>query len=177
MPDDAVRRKSLQIGRGLKEYFQKWQKAGDICVYGYYPCRKEVSLFDLYEWLIEQEIPLAFPRVSGEHMEFYQVYSMQEFEEGAFHIMEPAKCCKLASFENAFCLVPGSVFDRSGNRYGYGKGYYDRYFFLHKDLYRIGVAYEDQIESQIPSEITDVKMQALATETGILFLEEESIWN
>lgn len=110
-------------------------------------------------------------------MEFYRVHSMQDFKEGAFHIMEPGKHCRQAEFEPVFCLVPGSVFDKRGNRYGYGKGYYDRYFSRHRNLYRIGIAYETQIETQIPSEYCDVKMHALATENGILFLEEESIWN
>ena len=177
MSEEMVLAKSSRISQRLLQYFQKQQAAGDICVYGYYPCRKEVSLLPLYDWLLDKKIPLAFPRVSGDYMEFYQVHSMQDFKEGAFRIMEPDRNCSRAEFEPAFCLVPGSVFDKSGNRYGYGKGYYDRYFSRHKNLYRIGVAYEAQIETQIPSERCDVKMHALATENGILFLEEESIWN
>lgn len=177
MSKETAFKKSLQISEKLREYFFVRQMSGDICVYGYYPCQKEVSLFPLYDWMLEQKIPLAFPRVSGDNMEFYQVHSMQDFEEGAFHIMEPAEGLRLAESEYAFCMVPGSAFDRLGNRYGYGKGYYDRYFSVHRNLYRIGVAYENQIEERIPSERFDVKMQALATETGILCLEEESKWN
>ena len=175
--EERVLASSRQISQRLQEYFQKQRAAGNICIYGYYPCGKEVSLLPLYDWLLDQKIPLAFPRVSGEHMEFYQVHSMQDFKEGAFHIMEPVEKCRLAEFEHVFCLVPGSVFDRGGNRYGYGKGYYDRYFSRHKNLYRIGIAYEIQVEMQIPTECCDVNMHALAMENGILFLEEESIWN
>ncbi len=136
-------------------------------VYGYYPHGSEVSLLALYEWLLAETIPVAFPRVSGETMEFYRVPSLQAFQTGAFNIKEPVFGLAQAGFERAFCLVPGSVFDRTGNRYGYGKGYYDRYFSRCPNLYRMGIAYEMQVEERIPAERYDMKMQALATETGV----------
>lgn len=169
MSKETVKELSEKISRNLQEYFDKQTELKICGVYGYYPHGNEVSLMVLYMWLLERQIPLAFPRVSGDTMEFYQVTSMHDFDEGAFHIMEPKEHCRLAKMENAICLVPGSVFDNSGNRYGYGKGYYDRYFDLHKELMRIGIAYQLQIESTIPAEETDVKMHGLATEAGLKF--------
>ncbi len=159
---------SEQICKNLQEYFAGQKK--DLKrrgVYGYYPFGAEVSLIRLYVWLLGEEIPLAFPRVSGDTMEFYRIASMEEFEKGAFGIYEPAVGCRLAGLCEAACLVPGSVFDRMGNRYGYGKGYYDRYFLRCSNLYRIGIAYEMQVKERIPAEGHDIKMQALATERGI----------
>lgn len=160
---------SLKISKILQEYFAVQKELQVLGVYGYYPLGNEVSLLHLYTWLLKQQVPLAFPRVSGDTMEFYQVTSFDAFSEGAFHILEPVKECRKAAYEKAFCLVPGSVFDENGNRYGYGKGYYDRYFSVHKGLRRIGIAYEMQVENQIPAEQTDIRMQMLATETGIRF--------
>ena len=161
---------SSKISQNLIKYFHRdltaCQKKG---VYGYYPHRSEVSLMELYAWLSEQRIPLAFPVVNGSAMEFYQVDSMEDFVPGAFGIMEPFNRSLKAEFKNAVCLVPGSVFDRTGNRYGYGKGYYDRYFSIHEGVYRIGVAYAAQVEAQIPAERCDVKMHALVTEDGMEF--------
>ncbi len=93
----------------------------------------------------------------------------EDFEEGAFHIMEPRRSCSRADFSEAVCLIPGSVFDRKGNRYGYGRGYYDRYVSLHPNLYRMGIAYGEQVEDEILPERCDVPVHALATEEGILF--------
>lgn len=45
--------------------------------------------------------------------------------------------------------MPGLVFDRKGNRYGYGGGYYDRYFARFPKLSRMAVAFEGQIEEQL----------------------------
>lgn len=169
LPEAEAERLSSVICKNLTGFFYSNGQLKSLGAYGYYPYGKETSLVLFYEWLLENEVPLAFPRVSGETMEFYQVFSMDEFEEGAFHIMEPKESCKQALFERAFCFVPGSVFDRAGNRLGYGKGYYDRYFAKHKDLYRVGIAYESQIEEEIPSKEGDIAMQALATENGIRF--------
>ena len=169
LSETDMERLSAEISKYLKGFFYSNGQLKSLGAYGYYPHGREASLILFYEWLLENEVPLAFPKVSGETMEFYQVFSMDEFEEGAFHIMEPKESCKKATFERAFCFVPGSVFDRAGNRLGYGKGYYDRYFAEHKDLYRIGIAYESQIEEEIPSEKGDIAMHALATENGIRF--------
>ena len=167
MPQILRRQYDSVICENLKAYVK--QRGGEFLkrgAYGYYPHGSEVNLIGLYNWLLAQNIPMAFPRVFGEAMEFYQIPSMDAFETGAFGIQEPVFRSKQAGFNQAFCFVPGSVFDRSGNRYGYGKGYYDRYFGSHPGLYRIGVAYGIQVRAQIPCGQYDIKMHALMTEEG-----------
>lgn len=173
LTENMIKKLSATIIQTVKRYLQQQSDLKSRGVYGYYPHGKEVSFMELYTWLLKEQIPLAFPRVSGDTMEFYQVTSMEDFMEGAFHIMEPAENCRQADFEQAFCLVPGTVFDLTGNRYGYGKGYYDRYFDIHKELYRIGAAYNMQVEENIPAEKTDVKMQILVTEKNFWHFTEQ----
>lgn len=164
---------SHNICRNLKRFFEQNRGFLDHGVCGYYPLGKEASLFPLYEWLLQEGVSLAFPKTSGDAMEFYQVSSMADFAVGAYHIMEPLACCMAEGFDEACCLVPGSVFDRKGGRFGYGKGYYDRYFSLHNRMRRIGVAYESQVEDEIPTECHDVKMQMLVTERTMYFFTSE----
>lgn len=163
----AAEQLSAKISAYSREYLIGQDHLQEHGVFGYYPLKKEVSLLHLYAWLLAEHVPLSFPRVCGDTMEFYQITSMEDFTEGAFHIMEPQMKCPVADFPKAYCFVPGSVFDLTGNRYGYGKGYYDRYFAQHEKLIRIGTAYEMQVEEWIKAEETDVKMQFLITETGI----------
>ena len=170
LSQEIVQQLSAKISQNLRQYLAAQSDIKSHGVYGYYPHGNEVSLLEIFAWMLEQQIPLAFPRVSGNTMEFYQVTSMEEFSQGAFHIMEPVQTCRQVDFQQAYCLVPGSVFDEMGNRYGYGKGYYDRYFDIHKNLYRIGIAYEIQLEKEIPAEETDVKMQMLITENRRMFI-------
>lgn len=174
MSEEETALLSAKICRNILKCFSEHREFIQHGIYGYYPHGKEVSLIGLYHWILEQKIPLAFPRVSGMDMEFYQVRSMEEFSEGSFHIMEPEQNCPLAVWDTSICLVPGSVFDKQGNRYGYGKGYYDRYFDGHQQLCRIGVAYEQQIEDRILTEPTDIKMDAVVTEDAWHFAHHSS---
>lgn len=64
-------------------------------------------------------------------------------------------------------LVPGVAFDASGNRVGYGKGFYDRFL---KDVPRRGrfaLAYRFQVLGSVPSLETDIKVGSIVTETGV----------
>lgn len=61
-------------------------------------------------------------------------------------------------------LVPGVVFDKNGNRYGYGKGYYDRYFARFPKLYKVGIAYAHQMEESLAVAEWDIRMDSVYTE-------------
>ncbi len=54
-------------------------------------------------------------------------------------------------------IIPGVAFDKSGNRLGRGRAYYDK---LLTDLqaYKIGVCFSFQLFDAIPQEPTDIKM-------------------
>lgn len=136
MRNDMPREERLALSDIISIHAQKLiklpQKNGHkVRVYGYYPLGSEVSLIPFYKFLLKGEVPLAFPRVQGMSMDFYQVFSLDDLKEGAFHVMEPDNACKKAEWEYALCFTPGSAFDREGGRFGYGKGYYDRYFEKH----------------------------------------------
>ena len=64
-------------------------------------------------------------------------------------------------------IVPGSVFDKQGNRIGYGAGYYDKFFSsLKKDIIKIGLCYDFQVIDSVPSSSYDVPMDYIITESG-----------
>ena len=63
-------------------------------------------------------------------------------------------------------VSPGVVFTPTGSRYGYGKGFYDRYFARYAKLNRFALAYENQLEPELEVLDTDIKMQRIYTETG-----------
>lgn len=94
---------------------------------------------------------------------------MGELTPGAFAIPEPpadAECAR--SDELDLVLVPGVAFDFSGNRIGYGKGFYDRFL---KDIprhVRFGLAYRFQVLESVPSHETDVKIGRIITEDGAI---------
>ncbi|HXH55206.1 MAG TPA: 5-formyltetrahydrofolate cyclo-ligase [Gammaproteobacteria bacterium] len=67
-------------------------------------------------------------------------------------------------------LVPLVAFDEKGQRLGMGKGYYDRTFAFHKidpnsKPFLLGIAYDLQKISELPSEAWDIPLDGVATET------------
>lgn len=92
-----------------------------------------------------------------------------QLEPGCFGILEPEKM--LAAADPATidaALIPGSVFDQTGGRFGYGGGFYDR--FLSRDApqaFRIGLAYTLQLIDRVPTEAHDQLMDILVTEEQI----------
>lgn len=133
----------------------------------YYPLGNEVRLNKVVEQAWQDGKKTFFPKVQGDNMEFYEISDFSQLEEGYFHVMEPVKT-KVGNGEPKLVLVPGVVFDQEGNRAGYGKGYYDRYFAAHPDCLRLGTAYEMQLVQNLPTEPQDIRMQYLVTEKGII---------
>ena len=86
-----------------------------------------------------------------------------------------------ASDENKriLVLVPGVAFDVTGNRMGYGGGYYDRFLMDIDDslnsvsrdetlVTKAGVGYDYQIVDEIPVEKYDVRMDMIVSEARII---------
>ena len=66
-------------------------------------------------------------------------------------------------------ITPGVAFDRDKNRVGFGRGYYDRFFAIHKNAKKIAIAFEKQIiEEGIETTEYDMKVDVLITEDNII---------
>jgi 5-formyltetrahydrofolate cyclo-ligase len=112
------------------------------------------------------------PLVEGDVMEFYQVSDESDFTEGYKGIPEPKADNKhqYVPCKEDFMIIPGTVFDREGNRIGYGKGFYDKYL---SDVFTgqtAAIAFSFQVieNGNIPAEETDVKMSYIVTEKEII---------
>lgn len=63
-------------------------------------------------------------------------------------------------------LVPGLGFSLKGERLGRGKGFYDRYLESFKGI-KVGICYECQISTELPTEAHDQKVNFIITEKNI----------
>ena len=83
--------------------------------------------------------------------------SHAHLKRGPYGVKEPAeeRCVPLSMLQ--LIIVPGVAFDKKGNRLGRGKGYYDRLLQkLPKTTQSIGLAFDFQILSSVPSHAHDV---------------------
>lgn len=144
-----------------------WYTACTV-LYGYYPLGKEVDCLPVLRQALADGKTVALPRTEEHYrMNFYRITSLEDVTEGNFHVMEPKEACELCMKTTGVVLTPGVVFDGTGGRYGYGKGYYDRYFARYPGLLRIGLAYEHQLEETLPLQSTDIRMNWVITDGRI----------
>lgn len=109
--------------------------------------------------LLEETVgkTLLLPRVvSDSDMELRIYTGPSDLERGAFGIMEP--CGTLFTDYDSIdvAVIPGMAFDRSGNRLGRGKGYYDRMLARVRHAYKIGLCFDFQVVGEVPTEPTDI---------------------
>lgn len=143
----------------------------------YAPIRNEVETEEIYCMAKAFQKNIYYPKVLGTEMEFYRMDETTELELSKYGILEPVpESTDLYNPEDddmIFVVMPGAVFDREGNRIGYGGGYYDKY--LHrlgdrvnpKQICKVAVAYECQLVESglIEQETHDIKMDYVITES------------
>ena len=106
-------------------------------------------------------------------MEFYPVTSWEGLAEGSFRILEPTDTrCGVVPGNTTVVCVPGIAFSNHGDRIGMGKGYYDRYLSRYPQLYKIGLAYELQMEYSWTPDVCDIAMDLLITEIREVQIDE-----
>ena len=140
----------------------------------YMPVRSEVETQGIYQAAQRLGKKIYYPRVNGQQMEFYLINEMTEFDISAFGIKEPKPTIafELNDEDEVLIIVPGVVFDRRGNRIGYGGGYYDKYLHWMEHvsargkISKVAVAYACQIveDGLIKNEVHDVQTDYIITE-------------
>lgn len=118
---------------------------------------------------------VALPVVSGTQLRLSLVRDFhQDLAPGVWGILEPKadRARWLKPQDISLAIVPGVAFDLEKYRLGYGKGYYDRLLQEMPQAYKIGLAYELQVVSQLPRSSCDVGVDGVITESrkiGISF--------
>lgn len=131
-------------------------------------------------------------------MSFYKISALTDLQAGYQGIPEPRDCPEnafstwIAGRKNvtARMLLPGAVFDRKGNRIGYGGGFYDRWLDKweherrigeegkNRKLEKIGLSYELQV---LPSDVTgggrEIPTEPFDWKVDGLITEKEFLWN
>lgn len=114
--------------------------------------------------MLADQAALALPHHQhrGDVMDFRLWSPGDALDSGPWSTRQPVDTADAASPGLIFCPLVG--FDRSGGRLGQGGGHYDRYFALHPDIPRIGVAWSVQEVDAVPAGPTDIALDAILTE-------------
>ncbi len=118
-----------------------------------------------------QAVYLPVTRIHQRRLSVFPVKSMEDLVPGAYGILEPtgSSSPEISPSVLDLVIVPGSVFDRRGGRYGYGGGFYDR-FLAHDcpQAVRVALAFSFQVLDNIPLMPHDQLMDYIVTEKEII---------
>lgn len=161
-----MRKKKSQ---NVAEYFLQstvYEKAETI--FSYLPIGSELDTLPILENMWQKGKRIAVPITrENRQMFFVAIDNLQETHIGNFGIREPKKGQLIFPKAEDAILVPALLFDRMGNRLGYGGGYYDTYFAQYPLGRKIGICFQEQIASDmLPVENTDYKVERILTENG-----------
>ncbi|MBQ3583082.1 MAG: 5-formyltetrahydrofolate cyclo-ligase [Lachnospiraceae bacterium] len=143
-------------------------------IFCYINIRNEVMTTPVLEFCKKHGKSVAVPKVKGKKMDFYGISDRNELIPGAFGIPEPPQINMCIPTKEDVILLPGLAFDKSGNRIGYGGGFYDRYLEQHREGIKIAVAYDFQITDGLEVEPTDIKPDYIVTESEMITIKDQS---
>lgn len=134
-------------------------------LYCYVSYNQEVMTKPLILKALEAGKKVAVPKIIGRDMEFFYIHSLNDLSIGYQGIEEPVTK-DMAEAYKALMILPGLAFDESGNRVGYGGGFYDRYLEKKAALQfkKVAVAFDFQIVEELEMEACDWKVDGIITE-------------
>lgn len=135
----------------------------------------EFDTLPLLHQILDEGKHLYLPKCAsdGVHLDLYEILDVHlDVSLGAYDIMEPrensATFTSLASID--MILVPGSVFDEWGSRYGYGAGFYD--LLLSSALRKLKIAFALDfvvMPFHLKTHAKDIPMDKVITEKRVLY--------
>ena len=162
-----------QIDKTLPEFIlsveddelqSKLKKSKRIALYR--SVKGEVPTDGLAKYFMSNGIKCCFPRIEDGRMVFCDCEDLnKDFVEASFGIKEPVSTKAAVDPKDIDVVVlPAVAYNEEGTRLGMGGGFYDRFAEScgTKRPYLLGVCYEFQICSNVPSEPHDLTADFIA---------------
>lgn len=131
----------------------------------------EINLDNLITECMKSGKKVAVPKIIDRSgiMEFVYIHDFKELQKGYMNILEPISndFIDIRSDKKVLMILPGLAFDKSGNRCGYGGGYYDRYLAKGFSGVKLAVTIRNNIFDMIKTDENDEKWDILVSEENI----------
>ena len=107
---------------------------------------------------------IILPVVDGENLILKEFTGVSNMTEGvSYGIMEPAGETFTEIEKIDLIITPGVAFDKSGNRLGRGKAYYDK-LLKSTNAFKVGVCFNFQFLDWVPTDMHDIKMDLVLSD-------------
>ncbi len=135
---------------------------------GYMPIHTELDILPAMQALHARGFRVAVPVImaKAQPLRFREWHPDAPMQRGAFGAMVPEGGAWLRP---DLLLCPMLAFDATGQRMGYGGGFYDRTLAALAPVRAMGFAYAAQQVASLPHEPTDMPLDGVITENGIIW--------
>ena len=135
-------------------------------IMSYMSFENEVKTNEINNFILDSKRNLILTKIFNDEIIPIKANFDSKMQTGSLGIKEPLG----ESYNDSIDLfiVPGLGFDKSGNRIGFGKGYYDR-FLDTKNTYKIGICFDIQLIDSVPVDYHDKKMDVIITDSKEFF--------
>ena len=135
------------------------------CIHLFLPIKskKEVDTWGLLKAIlnVNREIKFATSKtLQNGRLSHYQIRADSQFKVNKWGIPEPVNTLPIGLTEVDMVLIPLIVFDISGHRLGYGKGYYDRFLADLPQVKKIGLTLGPPLDKIDYVQQHDIQMDA-----------------
>jgi 5-formyltetrahydrofolate cyclo-ligase len=141
----------------------------------FWPIRSEVDPRPAAEGLLARGQAVALPQVTPDGLVFREWRAGDALVAGRFGLSEPDPSLPLV--EPDALIVPLAAFDRTGQRIGYGRGYYDgaiaRLSGI-RPVLTVGIGFSAQEVGHVPAEPHDRPLQFVITEAETIRFDRTS---
>ncbi len=140
------------------------------------PIRGEIDTGPLVRVVREKNGRVLLPAIEGSEIVFRYHDDGDRLVDGGFGTRQPAETAPEDTPD--LIVAPLAAFDDAGNRIGYGGGFYDGATGRLDDAghrYRYcGLAFTCQQVDVIPAESHDRRLDAVVTEDGVIWFQEQA---
>lgn len=158
MTEEQIRDASARLGE-LFAQSAAYKEAKTI--YGYLPYNQEVRTVPMLERAIRDGKKVAVPKVYGDTMKFIYMEDLSQVAEGYAGIPEPVADGPVAEDKTALVLMPGLAFTKSGDRMGYGGGFYDKFLAEEPAHPTLALCYDFQMVESLPTAEYDIPVDCV----------------
>ena len=163
----------IERDRRIVERLETWlvttlDQGSVVVLFDALPGEVDLSMVRTSSAVVDHRLSFALTRTpdTGFDLTVHPIDS--PLEEHRFGYRQPvAGSPEILDSRIAAVMVPALAFDSSGNRLGFGAGYYDRFLARTPQAYKVGIA-DVLIEEQLPAEPFDIPMTHLVTVDSVL---------
>ena len=111
---------------------------------------------------------VILPRISGSELEHILLTDITKLKTNTLGIAQPEKGIKIFPEQIDVIFLPLLAWDKSGNRLGYGKGFYDNFLSLCKtNTIKVGLSFFDPVDKIVDIRSEDIRMDFCVNPEGI----------